>query len=74
MPTVRLQMTSALSAPDLMAVLTDFSPARPAMWPTIDAELTRRPTTFARRSLAALLPLAAPKALRKSFTGPLQAQ
>lgn len=141
MPTVRLQMTSALSAPDLMAVLTDFSPARPAMWTTIDAghyevhaigdtwaevtegtatawerarydwdnqrhrvtvtthdskvfgpgggwvfqltpepsgtridiELTRRPTTFARRVLAALLPLVAPKALRKSFAGPLQA-
>lgn len=140
MPTVRLHMTSALSAPDLMAVLTDFSPARPAVWPTIDAghyevhaigdtwaevtegtaaawerarydwdterrrvtvtthdskvfgpgggwvfqltpepagtridiELTRCPKTFARRLLAALLPLVAPKALRKSFAGPLQ--
>jgi hypothetical protein len=134
-------MTSALSAPELMAVLTDFSAARPAAWPTIDAdhyeihaigeswaevtegtaaawerarydwntqrhrvtvtthdskvfgpgggwvfqltpeptgtridiELTRRPTTFARRVLAALLPLVAPRALRKSFAGPLQA-
>ena len=36
MPTVRLHMTSALSAPELMAVLTDFSPARPNVWPTID--------------------------------------
>ncbi len=32
MPTVRLHMTSALSAPELMAVLTDFSPARPNVW------------------------------------------
>ena len=36
MPTVRLHMTSELSAPELMAVLTDFSPARPNVWPTID--------------------------------------
>jgi len=36
MPTVRLHMTSALSAPELMAVLTDFSLARPNAWPTID--------------------------------------
>lgn len=142
MPTVRLHMTSALNAPELMAVLTDFSPARPDVWPTIDAdhfqvhalgetwaevtegtssawerarydwdsgrhrvivsthdskvfgpgggwvfqltpeatgtridvELTRRPTTFTRRILAALLPLVAPKALRRSFAGPLQAR
>lgn len=142
MPTVRVQMTSVLTAPELMAVLTDFTPARPAVWPTIDAdhfevhaigdtwaevtegttsawerarydwddrrhrvtvtthdskvfgpgggwvfqltpeatgtlidiELTRRPTTFTRRMLAALLPLAAPKALKKSFAGPLQAR
>lgn len=142
MPTVRLHMTSALSAPELMAVLTDFSPARPEVWPTIDAdhyevhavgdtwaevtegtasawergryewdnqhhrvtvtthdskvfgpgggwvfqltpgagstlidvELTRRPTTFTRRILAALLPVVAPAPLRKSFAGPLQAK
>jgi hypothetical protein len=142
MPTVRLHMTSALSAPELMAVLTDFSSARPNLWPTIDAdhfevhdlgetwaevtegtasaweraryewdlqrrrvtvathdskvfgpgggwvfqltpeaagtridvELTRRPTTFMRRLLAALLPLVAPAALKKSLAGPLQAK
>jgi hypothetical protein len=141
MPTVRLQMTSRLSAPELMSVLTDFSAARPATWPTIDAdhfhvhalgdtwaevtegtaaawerarydwdagrgrvtvtthdskvfgpgggwvfqltpgksgtrvevELTRTPTTFGRRILAALLPLVAPRSLRKSFAKPLQA-
>lgn len=141
MPTVRLQLTSALSAAEIMAVLTDFSPARPTVWPTIDAEhfdvhglgdtwtevtegtaaawerarydwdvqcrrvtvtthdskvfgpgggwvfqltpeptgtlidieLTRRPTHFTRRLLAALLPLVAPTALRKSLAGPLQA-
>jgi YD repeat-containing protein len=38
MPTVRLHMTSKLSAPQLMAVLTDFSAARPTLWPTIDAD------------------------------------
>jgi hypothetical protein len=38
MPTVRLHMTSALGAPELMAVLTDFSSARPNLWPTIDAD------------------------------------
>jgi hypothetical protein len=38
MPTVRLHMTSGLSAPQVMAVLTDFSAARPTLWPTIDAE------------------------------------
>lgn len=142
MPTVRLHLTSALSAPELMAVLTDFSPARPRLWPTIDAnhfkvhavgdtwaevtegtasawerarydwnsqgrrvtvtthdskvfgpgggwvfqftpeetgtrvdvELTRRPTTFTRRMLAALLPVVAPRSLKKSFAGPLQAK
>jgi hypothetical protein len=37
-PTVRLHMTSALTAPELMAVLTDFSSARPNLWPTIDAD------------------------------------
>ena len=141
MTTVHLQMTSRLSAPELMSVLTDFSAARPATWPTIDAdhfhvhalgdgwaevtegtaaaweraryewdtrrgrvtvtthestvfgpgggwvfqltpqpsgtrvdiELTRSPTTFGRRILAALLPLVAPRSLRKSFAAPLQA-
>ncbi len=38
MPTVRLRMTSRLSAPRLMSVLTDFSAARPLTWPTIDAD------------------------------------
>ncbi|MDT5080936.1 MAG: hypothetical protein QOJ80_5573 [Mycobacterium sp.] len=38
MPTVRLHMTSALSAPELMAVLTDFTSARPNVWPSIDAD------------------------------------
>jgi hypothetical protein len=142
MPTVRLHMTSSLSAPELMAVLTDFSPARPSRWSTIDAdhfqvhatgdtwaevtegtasaweraryewdprrrrvtvathdskvfgpgggwvfqltpqetgtqidvELTRRPTTFSRRLLAALLPLVAPTSLKKSLAGPLHAR
>jgi hypothetical protein len=31
-------MTSTLSAPELMAVLTDFSSSRPRTWPTIDAD------------------------------------
>jgi hypothetical protein len=142
MSTIRLNMTSTLSAPELMAVLTDFSAARPKQWPTIDAdhfevhtigetwaevtegtasaweraryewdhhshrvtitthdskvfgpgggwvfqltpretgtrihiELTRSPTTFTRRILAGLLPLVAPRALRRSFSGPLQAK
>ena len=142
MPTIRLHLTSALSAPQLMAVLTDFTPARSAVWPTIDAdhfqvhaigdtwaevtegtasawerarydwdgqrhrvtvtthdskvfgpgggwvfqltpavtdtridiELTRRPTTFTQKALAALLPLVAPRTLKKSFAGPLQAR
>lgn len=39
----------------------------------IDIELTRNPTTFGRRFLAALLPWVAPRSLRKSFAGPLQA-
>ena len=142
MTTVRLHLTSALSAPQLMAVLTDFTPARSKVWPTVDAdhfhvhaigdtwaevtegtasawerarydwddqrcrvtvtthdskvfgpgggwvfqltpqstgtridvELTRRPTTFTRKFLAALLPLVAPKSLKKSLAGPLQAR
>jgi hypothetical protein len=141
MPTIRLHMTSTLSAPELMAVLTDFSPARPRLWPTIDAdhfrvhalgdtwaevtegtasawerarydwdhqrqrvtvathdskvfgpgggwvfqltpqetdtridiELTRSPAMFTKRILAALLPLVASRALKKSFSGPLHA-
>jgi YD repeat-containing protein len=140
-PTIRLQMTSALNASELMTVLTDFSADRPAVWPTIDAdhfevhavgdtwaevtegtaaawerarydwdahrqrvtvtthdskvfgpgggwvfqftpqatgtqidvELTRRPTGLTRRFLAALLPLVAPRALKRSFAGPLHA-
>lgn len=40
----------------------------------VDVELTRRPTTFMRRLLAALLPLVAPRSLKKSFAGPLQAK
>lgn len=142
MPTVRLHMTSSLTAPELMAVLTDFTSSRPNLWPSIDAdhfevhavgetwaevtegtasaweraryewdlqrrrvtvtthdskvfgpgggwvfqltpqttdtridvELTRRPTTFTRRILAALLPLVAPRALKKSLAVPLQAK
>ncbi|WP_350348377.1 hypothetical protein ABIQ69_00140 [Agromyces sp. G08B096] len=38
MTTVRFTLTSELTAPELMAVLTDFSPARAERWPTIDAE------------------------------------
>lgn len=39
----------------------------------IDVELTRRPRTFQRKLLAALLPLVGPASLSKSFAGPLQA-
>ncbi|MCW2515221.1 MAG: hypothetical protein JWR11_4263 [Mycobacterium sp.] len=142
MPTIRLHMISTLSAPELMAVLTDFSAERPNLWPTIDTEhfhvhaigdtwaevtegtasaweraryewddqrhrvtvttrdsrvfgpgggwvfqltpqsettlvdieLTRQPMTFTRRLLASLLPLVAPRSLKKSFVGPLQAR
>ncbi|OLT46128.1 hypothetical protein [Cellulosimicrobium sp. CUA-896] len=38
MPTARFHLTSSLSAPEVLAVLTDFSPRRPDAWPTIDAE------------------------------------
>jgi len=38
MSVTRLSMTSALTAAELMAVLTDFGPTRPQQWPTIDAE------------------------------------
>ncbi|MFI2608903.1 hypothetical protein [Kitasatospora sp. NPDC018619] len=39
----------------------------------VDVQLTRQPDTLKGRMLAALLPLAAPAALRKSFAGPLRA-
>ncbi|WP_348788975.1 hypothetical protein [Leifsonia sp. NPDC080035] len=38
MTTVALTLHSRLSTPELMSVLTDFSPARPAAWPSIDAD------------------------------------
>ena len=142
MSTVRLHMVSTLSPPQLAAVLTDFSSARPSAWPTIDAahfqvhavgdtwaevtegtaaawerarydwsqqpdritistldskvfgpgggwvfriaprdsgsdvdiELTRNPRRITHRLLAYLLPLIAPRSLRRSFAGPLQAK
>ncbi|MYW62504.1 hypothetical protein GTY65_00170 [Streptomyces sp. SID8379] len=40
----------------------------------IDVELTRLPSTFKGKVLASLLPLVAPKSLRKSFAGPLRAE
>ncbi|MDG4665604.1 hypothetical protein [Mycobacterium sp. 236(2023)] len=40
----------------------------------VDVELTRRPSGLKRKVLAALLPMAAPAALRKSFAGPLGAK
>ena len=40
----------------------------------VDIELTRHPVGIKRTLLAALLPLAAPSALRKSFAGPLGAK
>ena len=40
----------------------------------VDIELTRRPSTFTRHLMAALLPLVAPRSLKKSFAGPLQAR
>ncbi|MFG2906758.1 hypothetical protein ACGF13_17060 [Kitasatospora sp. NPDC048286] len=40
----------------------------------VDVQLTRQPDTLKGRMLAALLPVAAPPALRKSFAGPLQAK
>jgi YD repeat-containing protein len=39
----------------------------------IDIELVRRPRQLKRQLLAALLPLVAPRALKKSLAGPLQA-
>jgi hypothetical protein len=38
----------------------------------VDIELTRRPKGLKRQLLAAVLPLVAPTALRKSFAGPLR--
>ncbi|MFD9692969.1 hypothetical protein ACFXPX_40315 [Kitasatospora sp. NPDC059146] len=140
MAVVRFQLVSTLGAEDVLAVLTDFSPARAEAWPSIDAEhfevhalgdtwaevtegtaaaweraryewqpdgdtvtvttldsklfgpgggwvfkltpegdgtrvdveLTRHPQHLKGRMLAALLPVAAPGALRKSFAGPLR--
>ncbi|CRZ16836.1 hypothetical protein [Mycolicibacterium neworleansense] len=40
----------------------------------IDIELIRNPTGLKRKLLAALLPIVAPRALKKSFAGPLQAK
>ncbi|WP_224276269.1 hypothetical protein [Streptomyces sp. LS1784] len=40
----------------------------------VDVRLTRQPDTLKGRMLAALLPVAAPPALRKSFAGPLRAR
>ncbi|MFF2557488.1 hypothetical protein ACFVUS_41270 [Nocardia sp. NPDC058058] len=39
----------------------------------VDVELTRTPTTFKAKLLAALLPLVGPSSLRKSFAAPLRA-
>ncbi|MEU9044934.1 MULTISPECIES: hypothetical protein [unclassified Kitasatospora] len=40
----------------------------------VDVELTRQPATVKGKVLAALLPVAAPPSLRKSFAGPLRAK
>ncbi|MET7518944.1 hypothetical protein ABZS88_37030 [Streptomyces sp. NPDC005480] len=40
----------------------------------VDVELTRQPDTVKGKVLASLLPLVAPKSLRKSFAGPLRAE
>ncbi|OBB14699.1 hypothetical protein A5761_15370 [Mycolicibacterium setense] len=40
----------------------------------VDVELIRNPTGLKRKLLAALLPVVAPRALKKSFAGPLQAR
>ncbi|MEU6143797.1 hypothetical protein ABZ848_26050 [Streptomyces sp. NPDC047081] len=142
MTVVRFHLDSTLSPSEVLEVLTDFSPARPEAWPSIDTghfevhglgdtwaevtegtaaawerarydwepggdtvtvrtldsklfgagggwvfrmtpegegtrvdvELTREPTTIKGRMLAALLPLAAPSSLRKSFAEPLRAR
>ncbi|MET7693977.1 hypothetical protein ABZT06_39435 [Streptomyces sp. NPDC005483] len=140
MAVVRFRLVSTLGPKDVLEVLTDFSPARAEIWPTIDAEhftvhelgdtwaevtegtaaaweraryewepsgdrvtittldsklfgagggwvfrmtpegtgtrvdveLTRQPSTLKGRMLAALLPVAAPGSLRRSFAGPLR--
>ncbi|MDX3094917.1 hypothetical protein PV703_25195 [Streptomyces sp. ME01-24h] len=38
MAVVRFHLTSSLSQADVLAVLTDFSPARAEAWPSIDSE------------------------------------
>ncbi|MFF1572459.1 hypothetical protein ACFVWR_06895 [Leifsonia sp. NPDC058292] len=38
MTTVKLSIHSASTPAEVMRTLTDFSPARPAAWPSIDAE------------------------------------
>lgn len=38
MTTVRFHLRSALTPAEVVAVLTDFGPDRPATWPSIDAE------------------------------------
>ncbi|MCW1823674.1 hypothetical protein A5731_27545 [Mycolicibacterium conceptionense] len=40
----------------------------------VDIELIRNPTGLKRKLLAALLPVVAPSALKKSFAGPLRAK
>ncbi|MFE4453273.1 hypothetical protein [Streptomyces sp. NPDC056796] len=40
----------------------------------VDVELTRQPSTLKGKMLAALLPVAGPSTLRKSFAGPLRAE
>lgn len=40
----------------------------------VDVELTRRPTAFKGKLLAALLPVVGPSSLRKSFSGPLKSK
>lgn len=143
MPVVRFHIDSRWDPAQVMSVLTDFSPRRAQMWPTIDSEhfevhslgdtwaevtegtasawerarydwndadgtvtvtthdskvfgpgggwlfrltpapgggtrieveLTRQPAGFTRKALAALLPVAAPATLKKSFAGLLGAR
>jgi hypothetical protein len=38
MTTINVRLTSSLNPSQVRAVLTDFSPSRPASWPSIDAE------------------------------------
>ncbi|WP_227981595.1 hypothetical protein [Nocardia spumae] len=38
MATVRFHLMSTLTPAEVVAVLTDFGPARPRVWPTIDAD------------------------------------